>query len=176
MMNCDLLQLSIWWFMKISVRKWNFYGLKDFFTWVLISKISVKMNFRIMKKSNAADSRMGSPKKWILEAFGLTRPTDSLGVNKISLYFFIFGKRALLSKWPLIFAESWTFSVLCLSKNICNNSMYIFSLFLTELAARFRLVGICHYLSSTLIGMKFLYCALYLIIIYCISNLLYHCY
>ena len=36
---------------------------EKFFSWILISKIGVKMNFRILTKNHAADSKIGLPQK-----------------------------------------------------------------------------------------------------------------
>ena len=58
-------------FIKIGLRKWN--------SWILISKMSVKMNFRIITKNHAADSKIGSSQKSILEPMGLTSPTRQPG-------------------------------------------------------------------------------------------------
>ena len=46
-----------------SLRKWIFFGAKDFFSWILISKIDVKMNLRIRTESHAVDSKIGSSLK-----------------------------------------------------------------------------------------------------------------
>ena len=46
-------------FLKSDVRKeskWNFLGVKEFFSWILISKMDSKMNLRIMTENQAADS------------------------------------------------------------------------------------------------------------------------
>ena len=46
--------------------------------------MGVKMNFRIITKNHEANSKIGSPKKSILEPLRLAIPPDSLG-RKITL-------------------------------------------------------------------------------------------
>ena len=46
--------------MKNGLWKWNFFGVKEFFSWILISKMEVKMNSRKITKNHAADSKIGS--------------------------------------------------------------------------------------------------------------------
>ena len=77
--NCELIYLNIWWFMKIGLRKWFFFGVKQFFFMNLDLKMGVKMNFRIITKNHAADSKTGFPEKPILEPIGLPSPTRQLG-------------------------------------------------------------------------------------------------
>ena len=48
----------------------KFFGVKEFFSRIMISKMSVKMNFRIMTKNHAADSEIRSPQKIDLRADG----------------------------------------------------------------------------------------------------------
>ena len=45
----------------------------------MISKMGAKMNFRMITKNHAAVSKIGSPKKSILEPMGLTSPTRKPG-------------------------------------------------------------------------------------------------
>ena len=40
-----------------------------------MDQMDVKINLRIIMKNNAADSKIGSPLKSILEPIGLTSPT-----------------------------------------------------------------------------------------------------
>ena len=40
-----------------------FFSVKEFFPWILISKMDVKMNLRMITKNHAADSKIGSPLK-----------------------------------------------------------------------------------------------------------------
>ena len=48
-------------FIKIGLRKWNFFfGIKEFFFVFLISKMGVKMNFRIIPKNHETDSKIRS--------------------------------------------------------------------------------------------------------------------
>ena len=46
---------NVCWFMKIDLRKWNFFGVKEFFSWMLVSKMGLEMNLRIITKNHAAD-------------------------------------------------------------------------------------------------------------------------
>ena len=55
----ELLLLNIWWLLKIGLRKWNFFSVKEFFFADFGFKIDVKMNFRIITKNHAADSEIG---------------------------------------------------------------------------------------------------------------------
>ena len=64
---------------KIGLRKWNFFGVKEFFPWILISKMDVKMNLRVITKNHAADLKIGSPFKSILEPIALTSPSRQPG-------------------------------------------------------------------------------------------------
>ena len=48
------------------------FWFQGFFTEIKISKIDVKMNLRIIMKKYTADPERGSPKKSILQPFGLT--------------------------------------------------------------------------------------------------------
>ena len=57
----------------------KFFSVKEFFSWILISKIDVKLNLRIITKNHAADSKKGPPLKSILEPIGLTSPTRQPG-------------------------------------------------------------------------------------------------
>ena len=41
----------------------KFFGVKEFFSGIMISKMSVKMNFRIITKNYATDSKIGFPLK-----------------------------------------------------------------------------------------------------------------
>ena len=47
-------------------------GVKEFFSWILILKMDVKINLRITTKNHVADSKIGSPLKSILEPIELT--------------------------------------------------------------------------------------------------------
>ena len=58
-----------------------FFGVKEFFSWILILKMDVKMNLRIITKNHAADSKIGFPLKSILKSIGLRVHADSLGVK-----------------------------------------------------------------------------------------------
>ena len=53
-LQCDLLWFNIYWFMKIGLRKWIFWYQGIFFSWILISKIDIKINLRIISKNDAA--------------------------------------------------------------------------------------------------------------------------
>ena len=52
---------NIWWLFKIGLRKWNFFRVKEFFSWILISKMDVKMNLKIITNNHPADSKIGFP-------------------------------------------------------------------------------------------------------------------
>ena len=41
--------------------KMKFFGVKGFFSCIIISKMAVKMNFRMITKNHATDSKKGSP-------------------------------------------------------------------------------------------------------------------
>ena len=56
--------------MKIGLLKWNFFGVKEFFSWILIRKIAVKINLRIIMKNHAADPEIGFFTKSISEPYG----------------------------------------------------------------------------------------------------------
>ena len=55
----------------------SFFGVKKFFSLILISKMSVKMNFRIITKNHADDSKIRYPQKIDFRADGTheTHPT-----------------------------------------------------------------------------------------------------
>ena len=55
--NYKRLHLNICWFIKIGLRKWNFFGVKEFFH--QFSKMTVNMNFRIITKNHAVDPEIG---------------------------------------------------------------------------------------------------------------------
>ena len=55
-----------------GTTKMKFFGVKEFFSGIMISKMGVKMNFRITTKNHAADSKIESSQKSILEPMGLT--------------------------------------------------------------------------------------------------------
>ena len=57
--RCDVRYINIYWSRKIGFRKWNFFGVKEFFLWTLISKIGVKTNLRIITKNHAAHPEIG---------------------------------------------------------------------------------------------------------------------
>ena len=48
----------------------KFFVAKEFFSCIMISKMGVKMNFRIIKKNHAADSKIRSPQKIDFRADG----------------------------------------------------------------------------------------------------------
>ena len=45
--------------LRCRLRIWNFFGVKEFFSWILISKMDVKMNFRMIMKNDVADQEIG---------------------------------------------------------------------------------------------------------------------
>ena len=61
----------------------KFFGAKKFFSCIMISKMGVKMNLRIITKNDATDSKKRGPKKSILEPMGHTSPTRQPGSKKI---------------------------------------------------------------------------------------------
>ena len=87
----------------IGLRKWNFFGTKEFFSWILISKINVKMNLRIITKTHIADSKIGSLLKSILEPIGLTsqtrQPGSSVKFISIKVLFINPLKSSLIQVW-----------------------------------------------------------------------------
>ena len=56
--------------MRIGLRKWIFFGVKDFFSKILIPKMDVKMNRRIITKNHAADPGIGFLAKSISKSYG----------------------------------------------------------------------------------------------------------
>ena len=48
----------------------KFFGAKDFFSYILIAKMSVKINLRIITKNHAADPEIGLLTKSISKPFG----------------------------------------------------------------------------------------------------------
>ena len=70
MMDLDSPYLFIFWFLKIGLRKWIFLGVKEFFSWLFISKMGVKMNFRIITKYRWADPERRFLTKSILKPYG----------------------------------------------------------------------------------------------------------
>ena len=48
----------------------KFFGVEEFFSWILISKMGVKMNFRIIAKNHAADSKISFSRKIDFRADG----------------------------------------------------------------------------------------------------------
>ena len=67
------------WLIKIGLRKWNFFRVKEFFWRIMILKRGVKMNFRIITKNHAADSKIKSSQKIDFRLIGLTSPTRQPG-------------------------------------------------------------------------------------------------
>ena len=55
---------SLWMcsFIKIGLQKWFFF-CQAFFSWIWISKMSVKMDIRIITNNHAAESKIGSSQK-----------------------------------------------------------------------------------------------------------------
>ena len=45
--------------LKIGLRKWNFFGIKEFFSWILISKMDVEINLRIITRNHTGDPEIG---------------------------------------------------------------------------------------------------------------------
>ena len=58
--------------MKFGLRKRNYFGVKELFSEIFISKISGKMNLGIITKNYAADLEIGFPTKSILQPFEFT--------------------------------------------------------------------------------------------------------
>ena len=59
--------------------KMKFFGVKEFLSCIMIWKMGVKINLRIITKNHTADSKIRSPKKSILELIRLTSPTRQPG-------------------------------------------------------------------------------------------------
>ena len=72
--NCYKKGSNICGFMKIGLRKLNFFGVKEFFSWILISIMSVKMNLRIITKNHAAETEIGFLAKLISSRMASQRP------------------------------------------------------------------------------------------------------
>ena len=70
----ELIYLNIWWLLKIGLRKW-FFWCQGIFPWILIPKMDLKMNFRMIMKNHAADSKIESPLKIDLRADQKSNPT-----------------------------------------------------------------------------------------------------
>ena len=57
-------------FLKSAFQNDFFFGVKEFFLIILISKMDLKMNLRIITKNHARDSKIGSPLKIDFRADG----------------------------------------------------------------------------------------------------------
>ena len=57
---------------KGESRSTKFFGVEEFFAWILISKMWVKMNLRKITKNNEADPKIRFLQKLILEPCGRT--------------------------------------------------------------------------------------------------------
>ena len=53
-----------------GLRKWNCFGIKEFSSWILISKMGAKMNLRIIMKNHTADSEKAFLTKSISKPYG----------------------------------------------------------------------------------------------------------
>ena len=62
-----------------------FFDIKEFFSFILISKMVVKMNLRIITKKHAVDSKIGSLLKIDFRADCTRVHPDSLGVKMLDL-------------------------------------------------------------------------------------------
>ena len=56
--NGHVFNKSFYCFIKIGLQKCNFFGVKEFFSWISISKMDVKMKFRIVTKNHTVDSKI----------------------------------------------------------------------------------------------------------------------
>ena len=78
----------------------KFFWRQGIFSCIMILKMGVKMNLRIITKNHTADSKIRSPKKSISEPSGLTSSTRQLG--SLTLYNFEFDEmRRELRNAPL---------------------------------------------------------------------------
>ena len=58
---------------KNQASKMNFIGLKKFFSWLLISKMDIKISLRIIMRNRAAKLEVEIPTKSILKPYGRQR-------------------------------------------------------------------------------------------------------
>ena len=114
--SCDLPKLNLRCLIKIGLRKWNFFLVKVFFSWILISKMGVKMIFRTRTRNHAADSKIRSAKNRSLSRWDSRVPPDSLRVNLlfwgISIFvnsWFNFGQCGSGKKLQLWLVPVWVF-------------------------------------------------------------------
>ena len=84
--------------MKIELWKWNFFGVKEFFSWILILKIAVKMNLRIITKNHTADPEIGFLTKWISKSYGRATAMPTVWLFS-SENFISYMLRQLVEKW-----------------------------------------------------------------------------
>ena len=68
---------------KIELRNWNFLVSRNFFAWILILKMSVKMNLRIIMKNHEADPEIGFLTKSISTPYGRQRGSNLLSIFPI---------------------------------------------------------------------------------------------
>ena len=74
--RCRVLQLKtsvtphVCWSLKIGLRKWNYFRVKEFFSDFFFSKTDVKIYFRIITINHAADSKIASQRKIDFRAIG----------------------------------------------------------------------------------------------------------
>ena len=69
--------------MKIGLQKWNFFGVKEFFSWIFDFKNGCKNEFSDTNENLAADSKIGPPLKidfradWTHESDPTARESNS---------------------------------------------------------------------------------------------------
>ena len=64
---------------KNRPSKMKFFWCQGIFSFIMIPKMCGKIKFRIITKNHAADSKIRSPKKSILEPMRLTSPNRQPG-------------------------------------------------------------------------------------------------
>ena len=68
--NRELHLLKIWSFIKIGLRQWNFFGVKEFFLVNLVCKNECKNEFQDNNKKSCLDSKIASPNEIDFRAYG----------------------------------------------------------------------------------------------------------
>ena len=95
MTDRDLLEFNICRFMKKDFEKEIFLVSSNFFAWILISKIDVKVNLRIITKYHEADSKIGFLTKSISKPYGRATampPAWELNYKEFIMVFFSFSR------------------------------------------------------------------------------------
>ena len=98
---CWLCPLSRYLIKKFLQLKFYLFTEIIFFSWILISKMSIKMNFRVKTKNHGAESKKVPLKNRFKSRWDLRVPPDSLWVNK-KLLGNLRGENMARLSWPLL--------------------------------------------------------------------------